>query len=190
MRNFKSVFTTAVVACLLLPAGSLARVPQGQRSYSGNVFYFGGPRGADATNFTLTITSLTPPDEVDKIVSTLKSDGQNGLMKFIGKQKRGYLQVGTQLARDVNAVWITDEPEGRKITVVFERWLGWAEVRAGARSLDYPFTYMEIFLDQKGKGEGTLIPAAKVRAKSADSLEVENFAIYPARLTNVKLDKN
>lgn len=159
----------------------------GRAEYTGNLIYIGGTRGTVATNFTLRINSLTPEAQVQNITNSLRRGGQDELMRAIGKDKRGTLQIGTQIARDINAVWVTEEEEGRKITVLFERWLGFWELRRGARSVDYPFTYLELYIDDTGKGEGMLIPAARVRYKSGNTIEVENFGIYPAHLTNVKV---
>ncbi|HMY76967.1 MAG TPA: hypothetical protein PLQ88_34425, partial [Blastocatellia bacterium] len=86
----------------------------------------------------------------------------------------------------INAVWVSEEEEGRKINILSERWLGFGELRRGARSVDYPLTYIELFIDEKGKGEGSMIPAARVRLKKGKTLEVENFGIYPARLIGVR----
>lgn len=157
-----------------------------KQQYEGNIIYIGGPRGSVVTQFTLRINSLTPQRDVDRYMAELKRGGQDALMDAIRGAKHGTVQVGTQLARDANAIWVTDEEEGKKITILFERWLGFGELRRGSRSVDYPFTYIEIFLDEKGKGEGTLIPAARVRFKSSGTIEVENFGIYPARVTNLK----
>jgi hypothetical protein len=89
----------------------------------------------------------------------------------------------------VNVVYETMEDGKRKIYVVFERWTEFAELRGGYRSLDYPFGYIELFVDPvTGKGEGTYIAAAKIRWKQNKKtnqyeIEVENFATYPARLS-------
>ena len=107
-------------------------------------------------------------------------------MKSISKNKRGTIQIGNGLGHDINAVWVSEDEEGRKITILFERWLNFGELRRGARSVDYPFTYIELFVDDKGKGDGTMIPAARIRYKKGKTIEVENFGIYPAKLTNVK----
>ena len=66
------------------------------------------------------------------------------------------------------------------------------ELRYGTRSQDYPFSYIEMFIDGNGKGEGTFIPAAKIYfdKKNGNQLDVENFGIYPARLTGVRLHKS
>ena len=62
-------------------------------------------------------------------------------------------------------------------------------VRSGARSQDYPFTYIEVILDSAGKGSGTLIPAAKIYfdKEHGNQVDIENFGIYPARLGGVQL---
>lgn len=70
---------------------------------------------------------------------------------------------------------------------VFERWLNTFELRYGTRSTDYPFSYAEIIVDNRGRGEGYFIPAAQIRFDNDDRLvEVVNFGIYPARLAAVR----
>lgn len=174
----------------VFPQASLAQRrsmnESGKVEYTGNILYIGGNRGTTATNFTVRINRFTPDAQVENILNTLRNGGQDDLMKSISKENLGTVQIGTQLGRDINAAWITQEEEGQKITILFERWLGFSELRRGARSLDYPFTYLELYLDDNGKGEGSLIPAARVRYKSGKTIEVENFGIYPARLTNIK----
>ncbi len=154
--------------------------------YRGNITYIGGPGGASADFFTLTIESYTSDDRVQTLLDILKRDGQDGLLKAVGKEKRGTIQVGNRIARDINEVWLTPTEEGRKIIALSERWVGFGELRRGARSLDYPFTYIELFVEDDGKAEGSLIPAARVRVKRDKNIEVENFGIYPARLTKVR----
>jgi hypothetical protein len=170
--------------------------------YTGNMIYFDGTfgpssglrrsgrSGSGVEFFTLTVDSYTPESEVTRVLNALREDGQDGLLKVLGKDKRGTLQIGTSIARDVQAVWVTQTDEGRKISALSERWLGFGELRRGARSVDYPLTYIEIFIEEDGgKSEGSLIPAARVRSKGSNNIEIENFGIYPARLTNIKLRK-
>jgi hypothetical protein len=40
-----------------------------------------------------------------------------------------------------------------------------------------------------GNGNGSLIPAARVRSRGGNNIETETFGIYPARLTNIKVGK-
>ena len=161
--------------------------PAAREVYTGNIIYFGGTRGSSTGTFTLTIDSYTPDDEVLRITAALKDGGQEALVRALGKQSRGRIQIGANVGRDLNAVWVTRDEEGeRKITALSERWIGVFEARRRSRSLDYPFTYIELFIDEKGKGDGGMIPAARVRHLGDKTIEVENFEIYPARLTNVR----
>lgn len=167
--------------------------------YTGNMIYFNGTfgpaaglrrgsSGSGSAFFTLTINNYTPEGEVAGILNALEKGGQDGLIKALGNEKRGTLQIGSRLGRDVQAVWVTQTEEGRKLSALSKRWQGFGELRRGARSLDYPFTYIEIFIeDDGGNGDGTLIPAARVRSRGGNNIEIENFGIYPARLTNIKV---
>lgn len=174
--------TVMIAVCALT---SIAQPKTGKEVYRGNIFYFGGGRNI-TTDFTLTITSYTPESEVRRLQDVLRSEGQDDFQKIIGKEKRGTIQVGNGLGLDLNAVWVTQTAEGRKLSGLAERWLGFGELRRGARSTDYPFTYIELWIEEDGKIEGTLFPAARVRGKGGDTIEVENFGIYPARLISVK----
>jgi hypothetical protein len=94
------------------------------------------------------------------------------------------------LGRDINVVREKQTEAGRKITIVFERWLQFFELRYGTRSVDYPFTYIELYINAQGKGEGTMIGAARISwDKKKDAIDVENFATYPLRLVNVERRK-
>jgi hypothetical protein len=165
--------------------------------YTGTIIYFPGPtvggpgRSRTATRtFTLTITCTTPTDDINRLAGVLKAESQDGLLRAIGKNKCGVMQIGSNVGRDVNVVGIENTEEGeRKITLLFERWLEFFEARYGTRSRDYPFTYVELFVNEKGKVQGTMIPAARIRFKGDNTVEIENFAAYPARLTGERRSK-
>jgi len=182
------LFCVSLIA--LCPQSSYAQGRSAGRSskevYRGNITFIGGPRGVITDFFTLTIERYTPDERVQNLLDVLKRDGQDGLLKAVGKEKRGVMQIGSGLSRDINEVWITPTEEGRKIMALSERWLGFGELRRGARSVDYPFTYIELYIEDDGKVEGSLIPAARVKFKRDKTIEVENFGIYPAQLTNLK----
>jgi hypothetical protein len=168
-------------------AASSPSVTAFKEVYTGNLIYLGGSRGSVTTTFTLTIDSYTPDADVVGLTRVLADGKQDALLRTIEREKRGTLQINNGLGLDVNAVWTSTGEEGeRRITALAKRWVGVFEARRGTRSLDYPFTYVELFIDEKGKGEGGMIPAAKVRAIGDKTIEVENFGIYPARLTNVR----
>ena len=181
-----SVWLFALTLAALSSAANAQTNRTGKEVYRGNITYIGGPRGAVTDFFTLTINRITPEAEVTRLMEMLKRDGQDKFWDAVAKEKRGTIQIGSGLSRDLNAVWVTQTAEGRKISAIAERWLGFGELRRGTRSVDYPFTYIELYVEEDGGVEGTLFPAARVRSKGGNTIEVENFGIYPARLVNIK----
>lgn len=183
----------ALSALLEMHSSAQGRVAggSGREVYTGTIVYIpgptvGGPGRTQTTTqtFTLRINCITPDSEYNRLAGILKDGGQDGLLREISKEKCGIIQFGSSVGRDINTVHVETTEEGeRKITLLFERWLRFGEVRYGTRSRDYPFTYIEMFVDRKGKAEGTMIPAARVRFKGQNTIEIENFAAYPARLT-------
>lgn len=159
--------------------------------YTGTAVAIGGQFGGRSVPFTLEITGHTSDEEAQQDLQTLQAQGQDALMKSIGKQKLGFFSFEGQVGRDLNFVQETDTEDGRKIVVLFERWLKMFEVRNGTRSEDYPFTYLELYVDNNGKGEGSLIGAARVYMdkRHPGTLDVENFGTYPARLMGIELRK-
>ncbi|HKX32519.1 MAG TPA: hypothetical protein VJ302_32835 [Blastocatellia bacterium] len=194
-----SIFCGCLVLVVSLPNSSNAQTRSKGRStkevYTGSIIFFGGPTVAGPRNygtrtrtFTLTIDCYTPNEEVQSLAGVLKDQGQDGLLKAVDKKKCGRIQIGSGVGRDVNVIFASQTEEGeRKITILFDRWVEFFEARYGTRSLDYPFSYIELFVDdQKGKGEGTMIPLAKIRFRESKTIEIENFGAYPARLTSVR----
>jgi hypothetical protein len=198
-RLFTAVCCVAVIALSSQPseAQSISKGGTGREVFTGTIFFFpgptvGGPGRTRTTSrtFTLTLNCTTPRAEVDRLAGILKSDGQDGLLRAISREKCGVIQVGAGVGRDINTVSITNTEEGeRKITMLFERWLEFFEVRYGTRSRDYPFTYIELFVNDKGRLEGTMIPAARVRFIGENTIEIENFAAFPARMTGMQRNR-
>ena len=158
--------------------------------YTGTVIGVGGQMGGVSRPFTLTIEGRTSDLEARRDVAILAEGGQDALLRALQGKRLGYFSLGGQLGRDLNFVQETGTANGgRRITILFERWMNLYEVRYGTRSEDYPFTYIELFIDRSGKGEGSLIPAARVYfdKKHGNEVNVENFGIYPARLAGVEL---
>jgi hypothetical protein len=149
----------------------------------------GAQFGGASRPFTLEITGYTPDEEVQQDFQVLRTQGQDDFMKAIKNKKLGFLAFDGQVGRDLNFILETQTENGRKITILFERWLQMFELRYGTRSQDYPFAYLELFINDNGKGEGSLIGLAKVSfdKKNPNNLDIENFGTYPAKLMGVGL---
>ena len=157
--------------------------------YTGTVAAIGGQFAGASRPFTLEITGFTPSEEAQHDFDILRAQGQDDFIKAISHKKFGYFSLDGQPGRDLRFVQESQTEKGRKITILFERWLRMFEVKYGTRSQDYPFTYIELFVNDNGNGEGSVIGLAKVSfdKKNPNTLDVENYGTYAAKLMGVEL---
>jgi hypothetical protein len=183
----------AALVALHLESGGAANRPSTERGakevFTGTIVGIGGALGGVSRPFTMEINGVTSDADAERFAQILRTKGQDALLKAVAKEKKGRFAVDGHLGHDLNSVCIRETPNGRRITALFDRWERMYELRYGTRSLDYPFTYIELFVDDSGKGDGSLIAAAKVYfdKKDQNSPSIENFGIYPARLMGVQL---
>lgn len=163
-------------------------------TFTGTVFVYGSGLNTRtaSSSFTFRLDGQTSSGDLSRYVSLLQDDGQDGLLKAIQGQKVGTFSIGGQVARDVNAAHVSTVEGGKtRIRAVFARWIGFGELRGGYRSTDYPFSYIELFIDPKtGKGEGTFIAAARIRYKEKNGqneVEIEDFGTFPGKLMGVQM---
>lgn len=194
MKN-QNLLLALLAFCVLFVCGNAAlaqKTGETKEEYTGNAVSFNGPRLATSL-FNLTITGRTADEDARRYLAILDDKGQDDALNAIRDNDLGSLVFPGDLRRRLNVVRESSANGQKRIFIVFERWTQFAEQRYGYRSLDYPFGVVEIFIDERtGKGEGTYIPAARLRFNTdkntgAQQLEVENFATYPVRLNNVEL---
>ena len=79
---------------------------------------------------------------------------------------------------------------GQRITIATDRYIGMWEARNQPRTIDYPFSLIEIRLDKSGKGVGKMAVATKIEFdKKKKQLVIENYSSEPVRLNEVKIEK-
>jgi hypothetical protein len=79
-------------------------------------------------------------------------------------------------------------PEGgRRVIVVTDRPIGFAEARNNSRSMDYPFTMVEFRFNAAGVGEGKMSTGTQImKSKDGAHLELEMWGNTPTQFTEVK----
>ena len=183
--------TLAILFCALgFAAWSAPALPasaQGGRQYI-DATVVGINRAVSRSRpFRVIVESYASEGEVRTLNDALQSGGQEEMLRSLRRMNSGRISVGNNVGVTANAIIRTPQPDGgTKIQVIFERSVNFYELRAGSRSQDYRFGYAEIFLDRRGRGEGTLIPAARIRLRDGNTWEVEDFGVFPARLIGVR----
>ena len=72
------------------------------------------------------------------------------------------------------------------MTLVTDRRIGFWEAAHQPRTIDYPFTVIQMEVGRDGHGKGTLSYATKITARNKDTIELENFSTSPVMLTDIQ----
>jgi hypothetical protein len=150
----------------------------------------GGSAGGTTVSIDIRINKYDTAEDIKKFSDILIENGPDRLRQALEKEDAGQLspvgRVGTTIAIARKLV------SGNKtiVRVVTVRNLSFVELRYSGRSTDYPYTILELVLDQNGKGTGTAIAAARIKLnKKSKTHEIESLQHGTAynKLLNVRL---
>jgi hypothetical protein len=182
-----------ILFCLLALAAWSPAPPaaaQGGRMYIDGTVVGINRRVSTSRPFRVIVERFTTDGEARTLTDALQS-GQDDLLRELRRMDAGRISIGNNVGVTANAILRTPTAEGgSRIQVIFERNVNFYELRYGTRSQDYRFGYAEIFLDRRGRGEGTFIPAARIRLRGGDTWEVEDFGVFPARILGARTSGN
>jgi hypothetical protein len=178
--NFRGLF---IILCVLFVCPAIPAQRTSQR-INGTVVGINGRSSGRSAQFSLIINGYASAGQVTEL-NTARQQGEDELFKVLSRMDQGRISVGNSVGVPANVVIAEPWEGGTKITVLYQRNLNFYELRYGRRSADYRFGYAEIFLDQNGKGQGTLIPAARVNLQG-NQWVVEDFGVFPARLMGLR----
>ena len=140
----------------------------------------------------MTVNRWSSDAERDKLLSTFLEHGPAKLLDAVQDAKPvGRINVPGQLGWDLRYARYHPLPEGGgQLILLTDREVGFREARNQPRTIDYPFTLIEIRLKADGTGEGKASVATKITYnKKTKALELENYSSEPVRLTTVKIEK-
>ena len=191
-----------VVSCLLAVLALAVSMPAQEQKQKSEKFsalaympHGAGPAmvGAGArVNVDLWVNSYTTDAEAKSMAGALLEGGSEALLKALEKKKTiGKIRLtGRAGFYDFKLIRSHQTGEGRRIYAVGDRPVGFLEVYAGNRSLDYPFGILQLELkkNSKGREEGTgaLLYSAKIKVLEGNSIDVESYGIGPIHLMGVR----
>jgi hypothetical protein len=187
-----AVAASAIALALLTPSPQIAaqNLPESFTAFAVNM-NSSGPR-----TFTLDmkIERWSTDAEREKLLGILvekKKDryrANQDLLKAIQRMpKAGYIRTTRTLAWDLHyARQAPLEDGGRQIILGTDRPVGFWEARNQPRTMDYPFTVLEIRLNKENKGEGKLLVGTQLYIDKNNNLVLENYAIQPVMLNEIR----
>jgi hypothetical protein len=148
-------------------------------------------RGAAGT-IELVVNRWSTDKDRDRLMSVLMSKGPEKLLDVLQDMPRaGYIKTPDRIGWDLHFARKLPLPDGgERVVLVTDRRIGFWEAANQPRSIDYPFTLIDLRLNRDGEGEGKMSIATKViYNKKENMIELENFSTQPVQLTNVHREK-
>jgi hypothetical protein len=146
-----------------------------------------------AGNIELVIDRWSTDAERDRLMKVLMDKGPDKLLDALQDVKRvGYVRTPDSIGWDLRFARKTRMPDGGdRVVLVTDRRIGFWEATNQPRSVDYPFTVIELRLNNEGEGEGKMSLATKVIAdKEHNIVTLENYDTQPVMLTQVHREKS
>ena len=145
------------------------------------------------------IDSWSSPKEREHLIMTAVEKNEDALLRELQRAKvhgrwripghRGPDPHQLALGHDIRYAWQEPLPDGgRRIVIATDRYIGFVEARNQPRTIDYPFTLMEIRVNKDGEGQGKMAVATKIMYdKQRRTMVLENYSSEPVRLQNVRV---
>jgi hypothetical protein len=132
-------------------------------------------------------------EEREMLLETLQEFGRDKLVETLQKIRPpvGYILTPFSLRYDLYYARNHQAPDGsRRVVLATNRRVTFREVARSERSMDYQITLIELRLGPDGKGDGKMVPAAKVTWDNATkTIEIENYNVLPVDLLSVTVEK-
>jgi hypothetical protein len=148
-----------------------------------------GGAGPATASITFTVTRWSTDQERDTLVNTLMERGPDATLSVLTKMPRvGSIAPTGGVGFDIHfARRIVNPDKSERIVLVTDRQMSLWERRAGTRSVDYPFTLVELRLGPNGKGEGKASVATQITVdKDSKTVVLENYGDQPVLLQSVE----
>jgi len=140
-----------------------------------------------------TIERWSSDDERNQLLSIIQDnkDPTQPLLRALQKMPRvGRIRTPTSLAWDLRYAHESAlEDGGRRIVLATDRPIGFQEARYNTRSMEYPFTIIEIRLDKEDRGEGKILAGTKIYIDKKNNLVLENYGQQPVRFNEIRKQK-
>ncbi len=191
----RAAFALLAIALLIATAGPrAARARQseqpGPERFIGVAANLGQLRGPISSEVEIDVRRWSTDGQRERLIDVLKNRGEQALLDTLQKQPAvGTIRTPDSLAYDLHYARVQPwDDGGQQIVLATDRPISFWEARNNSRSLDYPFTVIEIRVNHDGKGEGKMSVATRVIA-AGNQIVLEDYTSQPVMLTNVTREK-
>lgn len=182
----------ACLASVLLLLGST--IPEAQTAgtterYVATAVNLGQPGPTGPWTVEMVISRWSTDAERDRLIAALIQKGPEALLETLQELPRvGYIRTPDSLGYDLH--FARKQPfgdGGERVFLATDRYISFWEATQRPRTVDYPFTYVELRLGPDGMGEGRMSIFTKiVYDKDDNAIVLENYGTQPVLMQNVR----
>ena len=183
--------TAAIATTLLAPLPVSGQ--NEKESFTGFAINMNSGPGPGTATVDFTIERWSTDAERDQLLAILQEEkdpnrANEKLLQALQRMpKVGYIRTPNTLAWDLRfARQSALEDGGRRIVLATDRPIGFREARNQPRSIDYPFTIVEVQLDKNDKGVGKILTGTKIFIDKNNNLVLENYSQQPVRFNEIR----
>jgi hypothetical protein len=144
-------------------------------------------------DINIMIEQFSTTEDRKTLIDAFKRSGQAGLVSVLEDMKpKGRIRFSSGgVGNDIKYIIELPADKGhRRLRLVTDRILAFAELYQGTRSRDYTVGAIELDLTPDGKGSGTVLPACKLTVdKKTQQVEIETYQ-NPWKLSNFMISKD
>jgi hypothetical protein len=204
MKNARIRTTMTLLAVALaigVPVMVRGQVPEGSIRMRAFVVNMTNVGTGSNNVFEILLDQYSTAAERKDLIDTMASGGQNALLKKMQKLPiKGRIRIpgwvgpdpnNYRLGWDLRYAWRAPmEDGGTRLVLGTDRPMSMAEIRNQPRTVDYPFTFIEIHMPKEGKGEGRATGATQVTFdKKKNMIELERYSAGNVLLNEVTAEK-
>ncbi len=186
IRTRTRLCTSFALATLLLAAPWAGSQTAGEPEEFTAVAVVNNNLGSGAGTVIMQVNRWSTEAERARLAAVLMHDGPMSLLEQLqDTPPTGRIRTPDSLGYDLRYAQQTPgEDGGRRIVLATDRPIGFWEATNRPRTIDYPFTVIQMNIGRDGKGMGTLSYFTKILAHD-NIIELENFATAPVLLTEI-----
>jgi hypothetical protein len=180
----------ALAAVLTAIGGVTAAQTQGKpERYTALAVNMGDIGAPGAGVVEMAVERWSTDAERERLLAALVEKGPEKMLETLQDLPRvGYIRTPNSIGYDLHYARKNPLPDGgERVVMMTDRYISFWEAANRPRTIDYPFTVIELRLNQDGEGEGKLSVATKITTdKDGKTIILENYGTQPVLLKSVR----
>lgn len=186
------VMATVGVGVLVATTTAWSQSNMPAERYTAVAVDMGGHGRSSIERIEIVVNRWSSAAQRDRLLSALFQGGQDKMLDALLKLPRiGYIRAPGQLGYNLRFGQQTPLPEGGKqILLITDRYISFWEAANQPRSINYPFTVIELRANREGDGDGRMTVATKIGGdEKTKMIFLEDFGLQPVQLSQVRREK-